>query len=89
MGLSGLGDLVLTATSKSSSNFSYGVALGANAPPDGKLAEGVDTAPALVMRARALGVEMPIAEAMADLLSGALPLGEAVMRLMSRKLTVE
>ena len=30
-----------------------------------------------------------IAEAMADLLSGALPLGEAVMRLMSRKLTVE
>jgi glycerol-3-phosphate dehydrogenase (NAD(P)+) len=49
----------------------------------------VDTAPALVLRAKALGVEMPIAEAMADLLSGALPLGEAVMRLMSRKLTVE
>ena len=42
-----------------------------------------------VKRARASGVEMPIAEAMADLLSGALPLGEAVMRLMSRRLTVE
>ena len=89
MGLSGLGDLVLTATSKSSRNFSYGAAIGAGAAPDGKLAEGVDTAPALVLRAKALGVEMPIAEAMADLLSGALPLGEAVMRLMSRKLTVE
>ena len=87
MGLSGLGDLVLTATSKSSRNFSFGVALGAGKPrPAGALAEGVDTAPALVARAKAVGVEMPIAEAMADLLSGALPLGEAVMRLMSRKL---
>ena len=89
MGLSGLGDLVLTATSKSSRNFSYGAALGSGNAPDGKLAEGVDTAPALVTRARALGVEMPIAEAMADLLSGALPLEQAMMRLMSRKLTVE
>jgi len=89
MGLSGLGDLVLTATSKSSRNFSYGAALGAGTRPGAALAEGVDTAPALVRRARAAGVELPIAEAMADLLSGALPLGEAVIRLMSRKLTVE
>ena len=95
MGLSGLGDLVLTATSPSSRNFSFGIGLGRgktladlNAPGH-PLAEGVATAPALVKRARAGGVEMPIAEAMADLLSGALPLGEAVMRLMSRKLTVE
>jgi glycerol-3-phosphate dehydrogenase (NAD(P)+) len=95
MGLSGLGDLVLTATSPSSRNFSFGIELGRgktlmelNAPGH-PLAEGVATAPALVKRARAGGVEMPIAEAMADLLSGALPLGEAVMRLMSRKLTVE
>src|SRR6201995_5749822 len=89
MGLSGLGDLVLTATSKSSRNFSFGAALGSGAVPDGKLAEGVDTAPALVARARALGVELPIAEAMADLLAGCLPVGEAMIRLMSRKLTVE
>ena len=41
------------------------------------------------MRARAERVELPIAEAMADLLSGALPLGEAVMRLMSRRLKAE
>jgi len=89
MGLSGLGDLVLTATSKSSRNFSFGAALGAGAKPGTALAEGVDTAPALVARAKAAGVEMPVADAMADLLSGALPLGDAVMRLMSRKLTVE
>ena len=89
MGLSGLGDLVLTATSKSSRNFSFGVALGEGKPPAGALAEGVDTAPALVARAKIVGVEMPIAEAMADLLSGALPRGEAVMRLMGRKLKAE
>jgi glycerol-3-phosphate dehydrogenase (NAD(P)+) len=95
MGLSGLGDLVLTATSPSSRNFSLGMELGrgesakALSMPGHPLAEGVDTAPALVARAKAGGVEMPIAQAMADLLSGALPLGEAVLRLMSRKLKAE
>ena len=95
MGLSGLGDLVLTATSKSSRNFSFGVELGAGksvqdlSAPGKPLAEGVATASALVLRARQTGVELPIAEAMADLISGALPLGEAVTRLMSRKLTSE
>jgi glycerol-3-phosphate dehydrogenase (NAD(P)+) len=94
-GLSGLGDLVLTATSKSSRNFSFGVALGRGQLPEdlrgsGKpLAEGVDTAPALVKRARRLGVELPIAEAMADLIAGTLPLSEALMRLMSRRLRTE
>jgi glycerol-3-phosphate dehydrogenase (NAD(P)+) len=89
MGLSGLGDLVLTATSKSSRNFSFGVALGEGKTPGGALAEGVETAPALVARAHNEGVELPIAEAMADLLSGVLPLGEAVMRLMNRPLKAE
>ncbi len=95
MGLSGLGDLVLTATSKSSRNFSFGVELGQGKTvaeldaPGHPLAEGVATAPALVKRARAEQVELPIAEAMADLLSGALPLGEALMRLMSRRLKTE
>ncbi len=95
MGLSGLGDLVLTATSRSSRNFSFGVELGQGktvadlSGPGRPLAEGVTTAPALVARAKASGVELPIGEAMADLLSGALPLGEALMRLMSRPLTSE
>jgi glycerol-3-phosphate dehydrogenase (NAD(P)+) len=95
MGLSGLGDLVLTATSPSSRNFSFGMELGRGRTiseldaPGRPLAEGVATASALVERARQAGVEMPIAEAMADLIAGALPLGEAMMRLMSRKLTTE
>ena len=77
------------STSRSSRNFSYGVALGQGVAPAGALAEGVATAPALVRRAVAMSVEMPVAEAMADLLSGALPLGEAVTRLMSRRLKAE
>jgi glycerol-3-phosphate dehydrogenase (NAD(P)+) len=95
MGLSGLGDLVLSATSRSSRNFTFGVELGQGktvaelSAPGQPLAEGFATAPALVARARAVGVELPIAEAMADLLSGALPLGEALMRLMRRPLTSE
>jgi glycerol-3-phosphate dehydrogenase (NAD(P)+) len=95
MGLSGLGDLVLSAASASSRNFAFGLALGRGAAmadlrsPGKPLAEGVDTAPALVARGLAVGVEMPIAEAIADLLNGSLPAGEAVMRLMSRRLKVE
>jgi glycerol-3-phosphate dehydrogenase (NAD(P)+) len=94
-GLSGLGDLVLTATSKSSRNFSFGVALGRGQSveelraPGKPLAEGLDTAPALVRRARQTGVELPIAEAMADLINGTLPIADAVMRLMSRRLRTE
>jgi glycerol-3-phosphate dehydrogenase (NAD(P)+) len=95
MGLSGLGDLVLTATSKSSRNFSFGAALGQGrsvaelSAPDKPLAEGVATAPALVARGKSRGIELPIAEAVADMLKGVLPPGEAVLRLMGRRLTSE
>jgi glycerol-3-phosphate dehydrogenase (NAD(P)+) len=89
MGLSGLGDLVLTATSPTSRNFSYGRALGSGHTPEGALAEGVETAPALVKRARAERVELPIAEAVAHVLDGSLSVGHAVLRLMSRPLKPE
>lgn len=89
MGLSGLGDLVLTATSPTSRNFSYGVAVGKNAPHSAALAEGVDTAPALVARAKRHGIELPIAEAIADILAGTLALQDAIPRLMSRPLKTE
>ena len=95
MGLSGLGDLVLTATSTTSRNFSFGLALGRGAvfseleSPGKPLAEGVETAPALVKRARAEGVELPIAEAVAAVLDGSLPLDAALLRLMSRPLKPE
>jgi glycerol-3-phosphate dehydrogenase (NAD(P)+) len=95
MGLAGLGDLVLTATSMSSRNFALGFALGRGTPlndasGEGRpLAEGAATAPALVARARKHGVELPIAEAVADVLEGALDVKGAVERLLSRPLRAE
>jgi glycerol-3-phosphate dehydrogenase (NAD(P)+) len=89
MGLSGLGDLVLTATSPTSRNFSYGLALGKTKPQNAALAEGVDTAPALVARAKRHAIELPIAEAIADILAGKLALADAIPRLMSRPLKTE
>ncbi len=95
MGLSGLGDLVLTATSVTSRNFALGHALGKGTPiatlraPGKPLAEGVETAPALVARAKASGIELPIAEAVALVLDGKLELDQALIRLLSRPLTTE
>jgi glycerol-3-phosphate dehydrogenase (NAD(P)+) len=95
MGLSGLGDLVLTATSASSRNFAFGRALGQGHPlaelraPDAPLAEGADTAPALLHRARKHAIELPIAETLAALLRGQLTAGDAIVRLMTRPLKQE
>jgi glycerol-3-phosphate dehydrogenase (NAD(P)+) len=95
MGLSGLGDLVLTATSPTSRNYAAGLALGKGAAlqdlraPGKPLAEGLETAPALVARAQREKIELPIAETAAAILDGALALAEAVPRLMGRPLKSE
>jgi len=92
-GLSGLGDLILTCTSPQSRNYSLGVALGEGRSlaeaGAGKLAEGVFTAAALVEMARSRKVEMPIAEAVDDILAGRTQIGEAVTRLLSRPIGAE
>ena len=73
MGLSGLGDLILTCSSPQSRNFSFGVNLGRGQKPDAihdttGLAEGAFTAAVLVEMARDRGVDMPIAFAVAAVL---------------------
>jgi glycerol-3-phosphate dehydrogenase (NAD(P)+) len=88
MGLSGLGDLLLTCTGPSSRNFSLGLALGRGESLAAILAarsavtEGVATAPALL--ARAQGVDMPICQAVAALLEGRTTLREAIAALLAR-----
>jgi glycerol-3-phosphate dehydrogenase (NAD(P)+) len=88
MGLSGLGDLLLTCTGPSSRNFSLGHALGRGEDLSTILAsrsevtEGVPTASALV--ARAGDVELPICRAVADLLAGTKTLNQAITQLLSR-----
>jgi glycerol-3-phosphate dehydrogenase (NAD(P)+) len=88
MGLSGLGDLLLTCTGPSSRNFSLGYALGQGESLTDVLAsrsavtEGVATAAALV--ARAGDVELPICKAVAELLAGSKTLDQAIAELLSR-----
>ncbi len=90
MGLSGLGDLVLTATGELSRNRKVGVLLAAGktlaeaVDSLGHVAEGVFCARAVVERARHLGVEMPIAEGVVALLDGSLRPAAVVETLMGR-----
>ena len=90
MGLSGLGDLVLTATGDLSRNRKVGqlLASGMSLPQAvdslGHVAEGVYSARTVVQRARLLGVDMPISEAVVALLEGQLQPAQAVAALMGR-----
>jgi glycerol-3-phosphate dehydrogenase (NAD(P)+) len=95
MGLSGLGDLVLTATGDLSRNRRVGLALAEGlALPQilarlGHVAEGVYSAPTVLARAREAGVEMPITEAMVALLDGRVTAAQGVELLMGREARAE
>ena len=90
MGLSGLGDLVLTATGDLSRNRKVGLLLAQGMDLQqavqslGHVAEGVYSARTVVMRAQALGVDMPISQGVLALLEGKLKPTEAVAVLMGR-----
>ncbi len=91
MGLSGLGDLVLTATGDLSRNRQVGLALAKGLSLQqavdslGHVAEGVYSARTVVQRARHLGVDMPIAEGVVALLDGHITPAQAVAELMRRQ----
>ncbi|EGD57823.1 glycerol-3-phosphate dehydrogenase (NAD(P)+) [Novosphingobium nitrogenifigens DSM 19370] len=94
-GLSGLGDLVLTCTSTASRNFTLGKALGEGGSAAALLgdrrtvAEGAFTAPVLAGMARERGIAMPIAEAVAALVSDRVPARAIVDTLLARPLRAE
>jgi glycerol-3-phosphate dehydrogenase (NAD(P)+) len=95
MGLSGLGDLVLTCGSPQSRNMSLGIELGKGKSLEevlGKriaVTEGVYTASALVEMAAARGIDMPIAQAVHAVISGLATVDEAIEALLSRPLRAE
>lgn len=90
VGLSGLGDLILTCSTPQSRNFALGQALGrGEGAPSGKLAEGALTAPVLVELAEAEGVDMPVSNAVADILRGATTIDDAVESLLTRPFKAE
>jgi glycerol-3-phosphate dehydrogenase (NAD(P)+) len=94
MGLSGLGDLILTCSSPQSRNFALGLSLGQGQPLQqalgaGKLTEGATTARVLVELAAEHGVEMPIAKAVAAILDGSVGIDAAIEALMTRPFRAE
>jgi glycerol-3-phosphate dehydrogenase (NAD(P)+) len=90
VGLSGLGDLILTCSTAQSRNFAAGLALGRGEPPPaGKLAEGVSTAPVLVELAASHHVEMPVSQAVAAILANQLSIDDAIEGLLSRPFKAE
>jgi glycerol-3-phosphate dehydrogenase (NAD(P)+) len=95
MGLSGLGDLVLTATGDLSRNrrvgllLAQGLALPHILQQLGHVAEGVYSAPTLLARARRLGVDMPITQAVVEVLEGRIDPLRAMWQLMAREATSE
>jgi glycerol-3-phosphate dehydrogenase (NAD(P)+) len=89
-GLSGLGDLILTCSSPQSRNFALGLALGrGEARPRDKLAEGEFTAPVLIELAASQGVDMPVSNAVADILRGAVTIDDAIESLLTRPFKAE
>jgi glycerol-3-phosphate dehydrogenase (NAD(P)+) len=95
MGLSGMGDLILTCTGDLSRNRQLGLRLAAGESLEsalrelGHVAEGATTALEVVRLARELGVEMPISEAVAQILNQETPPREAVAALLARDLKDE
>ncbi|MEZ5955619.1 MAG: NAD(P)H-dependent glycerol-3-phosphate dehydrogenase [Hyphomonadaceae bacterium] len=94
-GLCGLGDLVLTCASLTSRNTSLGAALGEGRKLKDILAErrsvaeGMESAPAVVALAAKHKVEMPICEAVEAIVTERVGIDEAITALLSRPFRAE
>ena len=89
-GLSGLGDLALTCTSDQSRNYRYGRSIGAGSAFDGAITvEGAATAKSVVALARSHDLDLPVATAVAALVSGRITVETALQTLISRPLKEE
>lgn len=90
MGLTGVGDLFATAASRLSRNYRFGRAIAEGKTVDearallGQVAEGYPTALAAQTLAAQLGVEMPLLNAIADILTGRRAIADALQSLMTR-----
>jgi glycerol-3-phosphate dehydrogenase (NAD(P)+) len=90
VGLSGLGDLILSCSTLQSRNFAFGIALGRGETPNrDKLAEGEFTAPVLIELAASQNVDMPVSNAVAAILSGRITIDAAIEGLLTRPFKAE
>lgn len=94
-GLAGLGDLVLTCTSSNSRNFALGQGLGRGEAAEvlmadrRTVAEGAFSAPVVAAAARTDGIDMPITDTVARLVTGETRVADAIQALLSRPLRSE
>ncbi len=95
MGLSGLGDLILTCSSMQSRNYSLGVALGEGRALDDILktrksvTEGVATAQAVMATAGAADLDLPICDAVFQVVAKGASIDATLEALLSRPFTTE
>lgn len=95
LGLAGIGDLIVTATSVHSRNNRCGMLLGQGVKPQdaikqvGMVVEGVNALPAAMRLAQQYGVELPIMATVNDVVNGAITPDQAVSYLMSREKSAE
>jgi glycerol-3-phosphate dehydrogenase (NAD(P)+) len=96
MGLSGLGDLILTCGSPKSRNMSFGIALGQGKAKDAILSErgrsateGVVAAESVVKLARKLDISMPICDAVYRIVYENAPVDQVVAELLERPFVSE
>lgn len=88
-GLSGLGDLLLTATSEKSRNYAAGLALGRGTGPSPGTIEGLETARAVAALAIERGIDMPLTQILARLLDQEITIEMAAESLLARPLRKE
>jgi glycerol-3-phosphate dehydrogenase (NAD(P)+) len=94
-GLSGLGDLVLTATSEQSRNYRYGIELGRGVPveqltgPDKPLVEGANAAIAAADVGARQNINLPITKSVADIIKARIDVAQAIEQLLARPLRNE
>lgn len=90
-GLAGIGDLIVTATSRHSRNNRCGMLLGQGVAPDeavkqvGMVVEGINALPAAMRLAKEYRVELPIMSAVNAVVQGKIVPAQAVMMLMNRE----
>ena len=95
MGLTGLGDLVLTCTDDQSRNRRFGLALARGLTPEqaqneiNQLIEGIRTVGVVKELARVYNIEMPISEQVFNIIQGTVNVREAVQELLARERKVE
>lgn len=94
-GLAGIGDLVVTCTSQHSRNNRAGYLIGKGYSAKeavaqvGMVVEGLNALPAAIDLSRSVGVELPICEAVYNVVTGMIPVSEILPHLMERKLKSE